>query len=138
MMKVNQWLFVALILSFSAGTWAQDEDWGDDWGEEETKPYTLSGFIETGFGQFLQTNIVKNEQSLAELRARIDGVYEFKQFTINAKGDLISDKVTSGLDWSTRKLNIAGSLTSAIDFKIGRQVLTWGTGDYLFLNFVHF
>ncbi len=111
------------------------DDWGDDdWSDETSSPWQFSGFSEAAFGQFLQQNIVHSKQALNELRTRVELNYQHDLFTITAKGDLLYDGVLSGLSWQTRELNIAGSILPNLDVKIGRQVLTWGTGDYLFLN----
>ncbi len=112
-----------------------DEDWGDDdWGEEQASPWQLTGFIEAAYGEFLQSNIVRSDSSLKELRTRVNLDYSHQLFELTAKGDLLFDQVTDDNSWQTRELNIAFSPTNSIDIKAGRQILTWGTGDYLFLN----
>ncbi len=112
----------------------EDEWTDDDWAEEESSPWSISGFTEIAYGHFLQNNIVESTSSLAELRARVDVNYSHDLFELTASGDLRFDDVLSKTIWQTRELNIAASPFSALDVKIGRQVLTWGTGDYLFLN----
>jgi len=51
------------------------------------------------------------------------------------KGDFVLDEYfqTSG-SYEMRELNLAFSPARMVDIKAGRQVLTWGTGDYLFIN----
>ncbi|MEW6984098.1 hypothetical protein AAD001_15705 [Colwelliaceae bacterium 6471] len=112
-----------------------DESWGDNsWAEESAQPWKLNGFIEAGQGTFLQNNVVNSDSSLSEINARLDFSYQHELFDFTAKGDLRYDDVLADTFWQTRELNVAFSPLSYLDVKLGRQVLTWGTGDYLFLN----
>jgi hypothetical protein len=110
------------------------EEWQDDWAEETESPWQVSGFTKLSFGHFLQNNIVKSNASLKEVRNRVNVNYSHEEFEIKVKGDLLFDNVLSDALWQTRELTIATSPLSMLDIKVGRQVLTWGTGDYLFLN----
>ncbi|GLX77963.1 hypothetical protein tinsulaeT_13030 [Thalassotalea insulae] len=119
----------------NASSGFSDEDWGDDdWSEEQASPWQITGFIEAAYGEFLQSNIVRSRNSLKELRTRINLDYSHRLFELTAKGDLLFDHVTDDNDWQTRELNIAFSPANNLDIKAGRQILTWGTGDYVFLN----
>lgn len=112
----------------------QDDEWADEQWQEES-PWQFSGFTELAYGGFTQNNeVIGTNQSLAEARARLELNYSHQNFDITASGDLLFDQVTDKTQWSTRELTISASPFSALDLKIGRQVLTWGTGDYLFLN----
>ncbi|GHE93376.1 hypothetical protein [Thalassotalea profundi] len=114
--------------------WA-DDVWGDDaWAEEQKSPWALRGFIEVGYGTFTQDNIIDATQSLSELTTRFEVDYQHDSFDIAAKADVRYDDVLNKTLWDTRELNIAFSPLNNLDVKLGRQVLTWGTGDYLFLN----
>ena len=126
---------------FAASTFAQqasnasDDLWGDStWADEKPSPWQITGFIEGGYGQFTQSNIVSSAQSLHELTARLAITYQHDYFDINAKADARYDGVLAKALWDTRELNITFSPLQSLDLKLGRQVLTWGTGDYLFLN----
>ncbi|WP_085298490.1 TonB-dependent receptor [Cognaticolwellia mytili] len=113
----------------------EDEDWGDDWAEEEvTSPWQVTGIIEAAYGQFLQSNMTEKSSSLNEIRARINIDYSHSLFELAWKIDSRYDAVLDKKIWQTRELNVAASPFSFLDVKVGRQVLTWGTGDYLFLN----
>jgi hypothetical protein len=57
-----------------------------------------------------------------------------ESLTVGFKGDARYDAVFEELDGEIRDLTLAFSPTSKTDLKVGRQVLTWGTGDLLFLN----
>jgi hypothetical protein len=114
---------------------SDEENWSDDdWGEEVISPWNFSGFVEAGYGYLLQDNIVESNSSLGEITARLNLNYSHESFELVTKGELIYDDILSDLFWKTRELNIRFSPTKNTDIKIGRQILTWGTGDYIFLN----
>ncbi|NMP32333.1 hypothetical protein HII17_12245 [Thalassotalea sp. M1531] len=110
-----------------------DEQWQEDW-ETDDSPWSLAGYTEVSFGSFLQSNIVQSELSLSEIRLRLDAGYSHDYFEFSAIGDLLFDDIDSGFEWQTRELNVALSPLNNVDLKIGRQLITWGTGDYIFLN----
>lgn len=116
--------------------WTQ-EDWGDDpWTEESTDNASQwHGFIEAGFGQFLRSdNPTEKNVSLAELRARLENDWYFGETYLRLKADINADAVTDTLDASIREGFFNISPTSKSDMRVGRQILTWGTGDLVFLN----
>ncbi|WP_286261537.1 hypothetical protein [Thalassotalea atypica] len=117
---------------FNEGT--EDDNWGNNWDDEEERSWRVSGFVEGALGQFSQDNVVESEQSLSEIRARIDVNYSHQKFELVASADVLFDDVLNDNAWHTRELFVSFSPLSALDLKVGRQVMTWGTGDYLFLN----
>ena len=132
---------IALNASFSATANEQkipseyEEVWDDDWAEEPAEsPWQFTGFVEAAYGQFLQSNVTVNSAALNELRTRVNIDYNQQLFSAKAKVDYYYDQVLNKAIWYTRELNISASPLSFMDMKVGRQVLTWGTGDYLFLN----
>jgi len=131
-------LAVTLTIAGQAQETAQEEDiWADDtWAveDEQVSPWQLSGFIEAGYGAFTQDNVVSNAQSLSELRAQLDSKYSADYFQLKSKLELIEDAVISKTDIDVRELNLSFSLGDNTDAIAGRQIVTWGTGDYLFLN----
>jgi hypothetical protein len=50
------------------------------------------------------------------------------------KGDVIGDLVTEETDFDAREAYIFTMPLDFIDLKTGRQILTWGTGDLIFIN----
>jgi len=128
--------FALALLLPSYTVFSADDDWSDDeWEDEEVAtPWLLSGFIELATGRFLRSNIVSSTSQLKEMRSRFDLSYSHELFEFNAKGDLLFDEVIDETFWQSRELNLAFSPFESLDIKVGRQVLTWGTGDYLFLN----
>ncbi|NLE64974.1 MAG: hypothetical protein GX606_03545 [Elusimicrobia bacterium] len=104
----------------------------------------IHGFLETAIGARLERDDTKGDDlDLAEARAQLKTSYYFegdhflaqKSGVLNAKGDFLLDGYYAGkTSADLRELNLSLTPASFMDMKIGRQVLTWGTGDYLFIN----
>ena len=132
-------LFIALSGSlFAAEEW-DDDDWGDDsWGEAvdgESAAAHVQGFYELGLGRRSQNDPAHSEDlTLAEARARLELDGYLGESSYSFKGDLYTDGVEHGLKADLREALFAFSPTQQVDLRVGQQVLTWGTGDLLFLN----
>lgn len=121
--------------SFAANVLANETDnWGDEWSEATVSPWKFSGFVEAGYGYLLQDNIVESNASLSEITTRVNLDYSHESFELVSKAELIYDDVLKNTFLQTRELNIRFSPSDKTDVKLGRQILTWGTGDYIFLN----
>jgi hypothetical protein len=112
---------------------ALDEDWGEPW-EEEATGLRWSGFAEAAIGARSATVEPLDRMTLGELRWRAETRYERESIRVDFKGDLAWDEVIEDLDASLRELAAAFRPSAHLDARLGRQVLTWGTGDLLFLN----
>ena len=53
---------------------------------------------------------------------------------IKVKGDVFGDWVQEQADFDLREANVFVSPFDFMDLKLGRQILTWGTGDLIFIN----
>ncbi len=105
----------------------------------------LSGFLETAFGARLtRDGLTKHDSyNMLEERAQLklrhafagEDIWADWRTVFSFKGDLVLDGYyDTTFDPQVRDLNLALSPASFLDIKMGRQVLTWGTGDYLFIN----
>ena len=114
------------------------EDWGDDWSEEEPASppvIPITGFIEaTSSYRTKDSNLLSEEWVAQDLRGRIQSYYQGHGITASYKGELYFDGISSEWHGINREAYIGFSPASAIDVRAGRQVLTWGTGDLLFVN----
>lgn len=112
-----------------------DEEW-DEWAEDEaSSPW--SGFVEGAFGFRLYNDpLINDSATLAEARWRVERDWQPAQgrATLSLKADLGYDAVETDPILEFRDLSAAFSVGSSTDFKIGRQVQTWGVGDLVFLN----
>ncbi len=103
------------------------------------------GFIEQDYGGLLGRDALTKHQSYNLLEQRLQLKTRFavpgENFlnrwngVLTYKGDFVVDEyfATTG-SYEVRELNFAFSPVSILDIKLGRQILTWGTGDYLFIN----
>jgi len=112
-------------------------------GEDDGLPFDLSGFIESRIGSRLQNDPYEKQTSIGETRLQIGIEKDFNNLTANLVTDFIYDPVQDNyaLNLQTgqgfvdiREANLVFSPFSFMDVKIGRQILTWGTGDLLFIN----
>ncbi|MFO8052484.1 MAG: hypothetical protein R6U54_00795 [Candidatus Omnitrophota bacterium] len=104
----------------------------------------IGGFFEAAFGyKFGQDQTKRDDFNLAEQRLQLETaiypnqpqfLYDWRA-AINFRGDFIVDEYFGGkTDFELRQLNLVATPFQDIDIKLGRQVLTWGTGDLVFLN----
>jgi len=104
----------------------------------------LHGFAEYRYGLRTQSDPVEEDASLNELRLQIDSPWYHDLFTAQIKADVVYDDLAddrsdvdleTGQGWlDLRQANVLASPLSWMDLKLGRQVLTWGTGDLVFIN----
>lgn len=104
----------------------------------------IHGFTEALYGPRFGSSDVKHRQfTAAEARVQLKTNYYFEdesiltdwQTSLSAKCDLYVDMYFGGkVITDLRELNAAFTPAEIVDVKAGRQTLTWGTGDYLFLN----
>ncbi|AGA33370.1 hypothetical protein TVNIR_1708 [Thioalkalivibrio nitratireducens DSM 14787] len=110
--------------------------WDDDpWGDETVSPWEVHGFVEAAGG--LRTRdqpLISGDASLGELRLQLEALYHGDTATWRFKADAIADAVEERLDGDLREASVSLPLGTRADLRLGRQVLTWGTGDLLFLN----
>lgn len=114
---------------------AQDDVWDDEEWDDEVTAISWRGFGEAGLGRrFNAGPLLRDRGTLEELRLRLESDLQAGKFSFDLKGDLAYDSNDSEWDANFRELTGAFTLGSSTDFKIGQQVLTWGTGDLVFLN----
>jgi len=94
----------------------------------------LIGFVETRAGARLQDDPYQKDASLGEVRLQVDLNSDLDFGVLKLKSDLLGDLVTEEAIVELRELNLLFFPHDMIDVKVGRQVLTWGTGDLLFVN----
>ncbi|MGQ8364338.1 hypothetical protein [Glaciecola sp. 1036] len=142
--KLRKLSVLALCLGLSSTmAFSQDDDWDmGDWGEEEeAKAYQITGFIEGALGTRLSSDpVIDSEGTLRDLRAQIQVDYDLAASRLQFSADAYYDGVLQQSKLQVREAFWQGNLDSVgdwgknFDVKIGQQILTWGTGDYIFLN----
>lgn len=129
---------VILLLAFAAaGARAAEDDWDevweDDW-DEEPNGLVWTGFLEAAGGARVDGGAEPTDAVLGEIRARAETEWLGDGFTVSFKGDVLHDEVLNDTEAELRELAVQVPVGRRLDVKVGRQVLTWGTGDLLFLN----
>lgn len=104
----------------------------------------IHGFVEADAGVTLDSGNTKHDDyNLLEQRVQLKSTVFFsgdhylaeKGGVFNVKGDFTLDEYFGGkTGFELRELNLGLTPLDILDVKAGRQVLTWGTGDYLFIN----
>jgi hypothetical protein len=104
---------------------------------------SLHGFLDARGGLRTQGDEHEKDVSLAEVRAQILAEQPAGDLLTTVRADFLYDGVPPDFDSDLetgegpidlREANIQLPLGSAGDLKAGRQILTWGLGDMLFIN----
>lgn len=121
-----------LSMATEKNEWA--DVWEEDW-KEETSNWSWAGFAEAGYGQRLQADsLFDKKQTLNEIRGHLEADYLGEDLKLSFRGDSWYDDVVDKVEVDIRELSWSFSAFGNTDFKIGRQISTWGTGDLVFLN----
>lgn len=108
-----------------------------------TLPFDLTGFVDGRIGHRTQDDPKTQGFSLGEIRAQIEAEKNWSRGRARVTFDLLYDEVATkhdvnletGRGWfDLREAFIAVNAASFLDLKVGRQILTWGTGDLIFIN----
>lgn len=96
----------------------------------------LGGFVEGLWGAGLNdNNPASRDYPAAESRLQLRFESYADRAEAFARVDFVQDGFDSAnYDWAIREAYIKFRTPINIDFKIGRQILTWGTGDLFFIN----
>lgn len=128
-------IILGLLTCFSV--FAQDDDWGEDWEDDwqAQSEYQINHKISYAYAHLLDSDSVNLKNSvLNELRSKSQLEYQADDFRFSFEAELNADQVTNRLTAKVYQFNILIPFESGTDIKLGRQVITWGTGDLLFLN----
>lgn len=108
-----------------------------------TLPDGLTGFVEARAGVRLHGQDYQKKASLGEARLQLQYEKFWQDINMRITSDFVADpvadrwapKLESGDGWiDLREAFISARATTFMDVKAGRQILTWGTGDMVFLN----
>lgn len=115
--------------------------------EQEGHPagVSIAGFWEARAGVRTRNDPLQDADSLGEARLQLRLQRAAQRSTLKLTADLLYDSVQEQeadvLDpveeaayLDLREVSLAVRFSENADFKLGRQVLTWGTGDLLFVN----
>jgi len=106
-------------------------------------PGNLSGFWDTRAGIRLRDDPRQRDTALAETRLQLSYQQRAGPVVFRLTGDLLHDDVADsqrirlerGQGWlDLREAFVDTPLGEDLDLRTGRQILTWGVGDLVFLN----
>jgi hypothetical protein len=130
--KLLRIIGICIIASLAAGAVASDENGEGSFFSE--LPVEMHGFYEMRGGYRLQNDKYEKDMSIMESRFQLD-LYSYLDWgDLRVKGDVFGDLVTEQGHFDLREANIFTRPTDFMDLKLGRQILTWGTGDLVFIN----
>ena len=104
----------------------------------------LHGFVDVRGGLRTANDPYQRDTSLSEMRLQLDWNHLGDWAEVIVRTDLLYDDVADepgdvdleeGRGWlDPREVQLLFSPLAALDVRFGRQILTWGTGDLLFIN----
>ncbi len=101
---------------------------------DQLPPLEIHGFLELRAGCRMQNDPYEKDASVMEVRLQAELFTYTDWAEFKYKGDVWGDGVTEEGKYDTREAWMFSRPFDFMDIKIGRQVLTWGTGDLVFLN----
>ena len=127
-MRGMAFVFCMAVL-FSTPVESRAEDWRDN------LPFSLHGFVEGGFGIRTQNDPNQHQDvNYAELRLQLEASKRLESAEFKFRLDLFRDEALHEFNADLREAHVLFTPGDFVDFKVGRQILTWGTGDLVFLN----
>jgi len=130
--KIALSAFVVVLLSACSVTVQAEEDNGG--GFFKLPPIEVHGFLESRSGYRFQNDKYQKDMSIMEQRMQLDLNSYMDWGDLRFKGDVYNDVVIEEAKFDMREANIFARPTDFMDVKVGRQILTWGTGDLIFIN----
>ncbi len=103
----------------------------------------VGGFYELRYGRRVTDFRAYRNTTLGEARLQVDAEWSGDWADVNLTTDFVVDQVLNdravdfedGEGWiDLREATILLRPFETLDLKIGRQILTWGTGDLIFIN----
>ncbi len=101
---------------------------------QDRLPVPLYGFWEVRAGVRIDYDPAQPDLSIAESRLQLETEKTLGDLFFESTADIYLDGVTEEPDADLRKLSVTLRPAESVDIRVGRQVLTWGTGDMLFIN----
>jgi hypothetical protein len=110
---------------------------------QDRLPFDISGFAEARGGIRTQEDTTQKDLSIGEARLHLQLEKSWKNLRFKLTSDFLYDDVPEdqsidlemGDGWiDLREASFLYRISTFADVKVGRQILTWGTGDLIFIN----
>ncbi|WP_321529798.1 hypothetical protein [uncultured Desulfuromonas sp.] len=124
---VKRWGLALVLLMWASAAWG----------------WQVHGFVDGRSGMRLQDDAVQRQAILNEVRLQLDLNHMSDLAIWQFRADLVGDEAAGETDQDLerghgvldlREANVLLTPFYFLDVKLGRQILTWGTGDLLFIN----
>ena len=125
-------IFFTAVLSVSG--MAQDPNQGTIGSLLSDMPIEIHGFYEIRTGYRIRKDPYQKDMSIMESRLQVDFSSYPEWGDLKVKGDVLGDLVEEQADFDLREAYMFTQPLEFMDLKVGRQILTWGTGDLVFIN----
>ena len=108
-----------------------------------TSPFQISGFIEGRGGIRIENDSEQKDASIGESRLQLEAERDWNRVNVQSTLDFLYDPVldkhrirleTGQGFLDVRQTYVLVRPFDFMDVKAGRQILTWGTGDLIFIN----
>jgi len=98
-------------------------------------PIDFHGFLEVRGGVRTQRDYAQPaDATIGEARLQLETAKFWDKARLEVTTDFYLDGVLEEPVFDLRRFRLTWSPVSSVDVRVGRQVLTWGTGDLLFIN----
>lgn len=94
----------------------------------------MHGFYELRAGYRTRNDKYEKDMSIMEQRLQLEASLHPEWGDLKFKGDTVGDLVEEKGEFDLREAYIFTMPYDFMDVKAGRQILTWGTGDLIFIN----
>lgn len=133
----------ALLVTFNS--YASNDEW-DEWETESEHLVSVSGFTQGKLGYFLDNNNQSSHASAQHGLLRLEALLDQSFYHVSVKTDSTYDVIANKWHNDVREMNInidfanvehpiiSQSLLANMSINIGRQSLSWGLGDFVFIN----
>jgi hypothetical protein len=125
---------IALAAAFSVAAAAEDENQEAEDSLFGEVPIEIHGFYEIRTGYRIRKDPYQKDMSIMETRLQVDLSSYPEWGDLKVKGDVYAGLVEEKGDFDLREAYIFTQPLEFMDLKVGRQILTWGTGDLIFIN----
>jgi len=125
-------LVIAMCAYFSLPIMAQEDNAGDS--NSLFSNMDIHGFWEARGGYRVLNDRYEKDISVMETRLQLDMSTYTDRAEFKFRGDTFGCLVTEGGHFDMREAYMSLTPMDFLDTKVGRQILTWGTGDLLFIN----
>ena len=117
---------------------APDTEPAEPMAREESRaapPLDFHGFWDMRAGSRIVSDKAQSKDAtLGEMRLQLRTDKGWNNAFLEFTGDGVFDAVEERARLDIRQLRLTWSPMNTVDIRVGRQVLTWGTGDMLFIN----